>query len=209
MYQKRYGARFFLTIIFAALILLGTAVVVEAQNKTRAAYVAISGIFTPVWIAADERLYQKHQIDVDTVFIGGSPSAVGALVAGEVDVIYGGADPIVAAILNGAELTLAGFISHTTPISLYVPAGISTVDDLKGKTVAVTRFASSTTYMVKVCLAQHRMEPSIDVAIIQSGGYPESVVALQSGRVQGAMLAPPFSYKAEALGFKRKWNGSV
>jgi ABC-type nitrate/sulfonate/bicarbonate transport system substrate-binding protein len=44
--------------------------------------------------------------------------------------------------------------------------------------------------------------------LIQSGGYPESLAALQSGRVQGAMLTPPTTYRAEALGFKRIWNGS-
>ena len=51
-----------------------------AQNKIRAAYSSISGIFTPVWIATDERLYQKNQIDADLVYIGGSSVAVSALI---------------------------------------------------------------------------------------------------------------------------------
>ena len=180
----------------------------QAQNKVRAAYSSISGIFTPVWIATDERLYQKNQIDADLVYIGGSSVAVSALIAGEIDFIYGGADPIVSGILGGADLTLAGFISNTTPISLYVVPGIARVEDLKGKTVAVTRLASSTAYMAKVCFAQYNMEAVKDVPLIQSGGYPESVAAMQAGRVQAAMLAPPATYRAEALGFKRIWNGA-
>jgi len=180
----------------------------HAQNKIRAAYSSISGIFTPVWIATDERLYQKNQIDADLVYIGGSPVAVSALIAGEIDFIYGGADPIIGGILGGADLTLAGFISNTTPISLWVGAGFNKVEDLKGKTVAVTRLASSTAYMAKVCFGQSRLEAMKDIPLIQSGGYPESLAALQAGRVQGAMLSPPFTYRAEALGFKRIWNGS-
>ncbi|HUK41236.1 MAG TPA: ABC transporter substrate-binding protein, partial [Candidatus Acidoferrales bacterium] len=180
----------------------------QAQNKIRAAYSSISGIFTPVWIATDERLYQKNQIDADLVYIGGSPVAVSALIAGEIDFIYGGADPIIGGILGGADLTLAGFISNTTPISLWVGAGFNKVEDLKGKTVAVTRLASSTAYMAKVCFGQSRLEAMKDIPLIQSGGYPESLAALQAGRVQGAMLSPPFTYRAEALGFKRIWNGS-
>ena len=180
----------------------------QAQNKIRAAYSSISGIFTPVWIATDERLYQKNQIDADLVYIGGSPVAVSALIAGEIDFIYGGADPIIGGILAGADLTLAGFISNTTPISLWVGAGFNKVEDLKGKTVAVTRLASSTAYMAKVCFGQSRLEAMKDIPLIQSGGYPESLAALQAGRVQGAMLSPPFTYRAEALGFKRIWNGS-
>jgi ABC-type nitrate/sulfonate/bicarbonate transport system substrate-binding protein len=77
-----------------------------AEVRIRAAYSSISGIFTPVWIASDLRLYQKHQTDADLVYIGGSAVAVSALIAGEIDFIYGGADPIIAGILGGADLTL-------------------------------------------------------------------------------------------------------
>lgn len=199
--------RSFFRLALAALFVCA-AEAAHAQNKIRAAYSSISGIFTPVWIASDERLYQKHQIDVDSVFIGGSPVAVSALVAGEIDFLYGGADPIVSGILAGADLTLAGFISHTTPISLYVAPGISQVEELKGKTVAVGRLSSSATYMLKVCLEQHRMALTKDVTLIQAGGYPGAAAALQSGRVQAAMLAPPFTYQVQGLGFKRIWNGA-
>ncbi len=196
------------TVAVAALCLVSTFSLADAQNKIRAAYSSTSGIFTPVWIASDERLYQKHQTDADLVFIGGSAVAVSALIAGEIDFIYGGADPIIAGILAGADLTLAGFISTTTPISLYVAPGITKVEDLKGKNVAVTRLASSTAYMAKVCFGQYKLEAMKDIMLLQSGGYPESLAALQAGRMQGAMLSPPFTYRAEALGFKRIWNGA-
>src|SRR5467141_3936493 len=81
--------------ILVTLSILGLYSFAQAQNKIRAAYSSISGIFTPVWIATDERLYQKNQIDADLVYIGGSSVAVSALIAGEIDFIYGGADPIV------------------------------------------------------------------------------------------------------------------
>ena len=201
-------SKFLVSLLLVVVILAATHVAGFAEDRIRAAYSSISGIFTPVWIASDMRLYQKHKTEADLVYIGGSAVAVSALIAGEIDFIYGGADPIIAGILGGADLTLAGFISNRTPISLYVGAGLAKVEDLKGKTVAVTRLASSTAYMTKVCFGQVRLEPVKDIPLIQSGGYPESLAMLQSGRVQGAMLSPPFTYKAEALGFKRIWNGS-
>jgi NitT/TauT family transport system substrate-binding protein len=192
----------------ALLILIVAGSAAQAQNKIRAAYASISGIFTPVWIATDERLYQKHQVNADLIYIGGSSTAVSALIAGEIDFIYGGADPIIAGILSGADLTLAGFISNSTPISLWVGSGIGKLEDLKGKLVAVTRLASSTAYMAKVAFAQVNLEAMKDVPLIGAGGYPEALAALQGGRVQGAMLSPPFTYRAEALGFKRIWSGA-
>lgn len=197
-------------VLIVALSFLLAAPLAHAQSKIRASYSSISGIFTPVWIATEERLYQKHQTDADLVYIGGSAVAVSALIAGEIDFIYGGADPIIAGILAGADLTLAGFISNTTPISLWVGAnsGVNKIEDLKGKIVAVTRLASSTAYMAKVAFAQSKLEPIKDIPLIGAGGYPESLAALQAGKVQGAMLSPPFTYRAEAMGFKRIWNGA-
>ncbi len=195
-------------VVVVGVLALPSNVSADSSNKVRAAYSSISGIFTPVWIATEERLYQKNQLDTDLIFIGGSSAAVSALVAEEIDFLAGGADPIVSGILSGADLAIVGFISNTTPMSLYVAPGISRVEDLKGKTVAVTRFASSTAYMMRVCLTQFKMDPGKDVPLIQSGGYPESLAALQAGHVQGAMLTPPTTYRAEALGFKRIWNGS-
>ncbi len=208
MTLRSRNSKLLVLLAVAVVILTCTHTAALAQDKIRAAYSSISGIFTPVWIASDLRLYQKHQTEADLVYIGGSAVAVSALIAGEIDFIYGGADPIIAGILGGADLTLAGFISNRTPISLYVGAAVAKVEDLKGKTVAVTRLASSTAYMAKVCFGQYRLEPVKDIPLIQSGGYPESLAMLQAGRVQGAMLSPPFTYKAEALGFKRIWNGS-
>ena len=72
-----------------------------------------------MWIATDERLYQKYQTDADLVYIGGSSVAVSALIAGEIDFIYGGADPIIAGILAGADLTLGRFyLEYDTDQSL-------------------------------------------------------------------------------------------
>lgn len=196
------------SIIYAPLFLVALLGIGHAQNKIRAAYASISGIFTPVWIATDERLYQKNGVNADLVYISGSSVAVSALIAGEIDFIYGGADPIIAGILSGADLTLAGFISNSTPISLWAPSGVGKLEDFKGKLVAVTRLASSTAYMAKVAFAQVNLEAMKDVSLIGAGGYPEALAALQGGRVQGAMLSPPFTYRAEALGFKKIWNGA-
>src|SRR5258706_5748994 len=81
------AGRFFLV----TLSILGFYSSAQAQNKIRAAYSSISGIFTPVWIATDERLYQKNQIDADLVYIGGSSVAVNAPIARGIAFIFRGA----------------------------------------------------------------------------------------------------------------------
>ena len=85
MTLRSHKSKFLFHLALAVVILLGTHRTALAQDKIRAAYSSISGIFTPVWIATDLRLYQKHQTDADLVYIGGSAVAVSALIAGEID----------------------------------------------------------------------------------------------------------------------------
>ena len=179
-----------------------------APAKSRAAYTVISGILTPLWIAAEEGAFRKYNLALDLVFISGSPVTISSLVSGEIDFAAPGAEPAVSAILAGADLSIVAFVANRTPISLYVEPTIAKVEDLRGKTVALTSFASSGAYLLKVCLGEVRLEQRKDVQVTQSGGYVESLAALSSGRVQGALLAPPISCRAEALGFKKIWSGA-
>jgi len=178
-----------------------------ASAKLTAAYTTVGAILTPVWIPLEKGIFQKYGLDVDMKFISTGPVVVSALIAGEIDIAAAGGEPIVSGILGGAELTIIGFGTTTTPVSLYVVPTITQVEQLKGATVAVSRLTSSGAYILKVGLKRAGLEAIRDVTMIQVGGIPESLAALQGGRVQGAMLSPPTTYKAEALGFRRIWSG--
>ena len=175
--------------------------------KLTVAYTTVGAILTPVWIPLEKGIFQKYGLDVDMKFVSTGPVVVSALIAGEIDIAAAGGEPIVGGILGGADLTIMGFGTTTTPVSLYVVPTITRVEQLKGAIVAVSRFTSSGAYILKVGLKRAGLEAIKDVTLIQVGGIPESLAALQGGRVQGAMLSPPTTYKAEALGFKRIWSG--
>ena len=175
--------------------------------KLTVAYTTVGAILTPVWIPLEKGIFQKYGLDVDMRLITTGPVVVSALIAGEIDIAAASGEPIVSGILGGADLTIVGFGTTTTPVSLFVIPSITQVEQLKGATVAVSRLTSSGAYILKVGLKRAGLEAIKDVTLIQAGGIPESFAALHAGRVQGAMLSPPTTYKAEALGFKRIWSG--
>lgn len=200
---------FFLAlVIFATHLSLGvsTANGGAASTKVSVAYTTVGGILTPIWIPVEKKIFEKYGLDVSMKFVSTGPVVVSALMAGEIDVAAAAGEPIVAGILGGAELTIIGFGAVTTPLSLFVVPAISNFEQLKGATLAVSRLTSSGAYMLKVGLRKHGLEPFKDVTLIQVGGIPESLAALQTGKVQGAMLSPPTTYRAESGGFKRLWN---
>jgi ABC-type nitrate/sulfonate/bicarbonate transport system substrate-binding protein len=195
-----------LVVKFAASELSGAASPSPQLAKVTVAYTTVGGILTPIWIPVEKGIFQKYGLDVSMNFVSTGPVVVSALIAGEIDIAAAGGEPIVGGILGGAELTIIGFGSTTTPLSLFVIPTITQFEQLRGGVLAVSRLTSSGAYMLKVGLRKHGLEPFKDVTIIQAGGIPESFAALQGGKVQGAILSPPTTYKAEAAGFRRLWN---
>ena len=98
---------------------------------------------------------------------------------------------------------IIGGISNSVLMSLIVAPEISTVAGLRDGRLAVTRFGSLSDFMARTYLRRAGLTPDRDVALIQTGGYPESVAALQAGAVKGAMLSPPYHKIAmKRLGFR-------
>ena len=109
------------------------------SDKLTLGYTTVGAILTPVWIPAEMGIFQKYGLDVDMKFITTGPVVVSALIAGEIGIAAASGEPIVSGILGGADLTIMGFGTTTTPVSLYVIPSITQVEQLKGATVAVSR----------------------------------------------------------------------
>jgi LysM repeat protein len=95
---------------------------------------------------------------------------------------------------------IAGVV-NTLTFKFYVDKTIKQPDQLKGKTVAVTRYGSSTDFALRYALERYGLTPEKDVAILQAGNMPAMVASLESGKIQGAILSSPFTLKAKNLGF--------
>ena len=102
-------------------LLLATAGAANAQ-KLRVAYTAFAGTFTILWVGKEAGLYQKHGVDMELLFIGSSTTAVNALLAGDVDIVYSAAGAVVDANLAGGDLMMErresdGHILMTGPVA--------------------------------------------------------------------------------------------
>jgi ABC-type nitrate/sulfonate/bicarbonate transport system substrate-binding protein len=75
------------------------------------------------------------------------------------------------------------------------------VADLKGKTIGVTRFATPAQYSAILALRKFGLEAERDAKLLQTGGIPNSLAAMQKGVVQAAVLTAPTTIQARALGY--------
>jgi NitT/TauT family transport system substrate-binding protein len=92
---------------------------------------------------------------------------------------------------------------NTLEHSIYTHAAIKKPGDLKGKRIGVARSGSSDHYGAMVALKKWGLEPDKDVALVAIGGPPDRFLALQAGRVDGTLLQPPLTLRAQKAGFNR------
>jgi len=169
--------------------------------KLTVGYSPISAATLPFFIAVEERPFQKHGLEVVPVFFGGSPLINAAMMAGEFPIGLTGGAGIISSQLAGSDLTVIGSYLQVLTIDGMAKPAIKTIDDLKGKKVAVSRIGASTYFAGLSMLDSRGMKPT-DVVFIQAGGVGESYTALANGAVDAAMIGYPFSLKAKQAGFQ-------
>ena len=169
--------------------------------KLTVGYTPITAATLPLFIAIDEKLFQKHGLEVVPVFFGGTPLIVSAMMAGEFPIGLTGGGGIISSRLAGSDLTVIGSYLQVLTINGMAKPEIKSINDLKGKKIAVSRIGASTYFAAVAMLDSRGMKPT-DVLFIQAGGNSQSFATLTNGAVDAAMLGYPFSLKTKQAGFQ-------
>jgi NitT/TauT family transport system substrate-binding protein len=190
-------------ILIAALVgIRAEAQVRAAPEKLRIAYSAIGSSQSPLWIAHEAGIFKKHGLDVEMVYLGGGSRAAQVVVSGEVPIAMFTGASVISANLAGGDLVNVASGMNVMPFFLVVTPAVRQIEDLKGKKVAVTRFASATDYALRYAAERWPVKPDRDFTVLQIGGQPEMIGGLKSGAIQGAMLNAEFTVIARREGFR-------
>lgn len=168
----------------------------------RVAYSAISGAMGPLWVAHDLGIFSRHGIDVQLLYIGGGAVVTQALLSGDVQFVRLGANAVVQASLRGAELKMIANTINRLVFSLMTRPEIKSPADLKGKKVGVTRLGGSTDFALDLALKKWGLRRGTDVAVLQAGGMPQLLGAIQRGAIDAGVISPPTNLQALKLGLK-------
>jgi ABC-type nitrate/sulfonate/bicarbonate transport system substrate-binding protein len=177
-------------------------------QKLTVGYTPISGAAIPLFIALEERLFQKYGYDVAGIFMGGSPLINSAILAGEFPIGYTGGGAIISSRLGGSDLIAIASPLQVLTIDGWAKPEIKSISELKGKRVGVTRFGASTYFAALSMLESAGVKPS-EVTFIQNGGVGESLAALMGGRVDVCMIGYPFGLRAKNAGFQLLFRPST
>lgn len=138
--------------------------------------------FSPFYVAADFGLFTDQGLDVTLRHHGAQEDAFGALMGGQEDVVFASGDEAVVASVAGAPVATFGTVFQQFPGVLLTPvsSGITTVEDLRGRTIGTPGHFGSSYYTVLAAL--HLAGLDEDDVTLQDIGFTQ-VSALTSGRV--------------------------
>jgi NitT/TauT family transport system substrate-binding protein len=189
------------TAVFALLIPALWNAPAQAQlTKLNVAYSAISGDALPAWIAKDAGIFEKNGLDVQLVFFTGGTTAVMALVSADTPIAQLAGAAVINSVMAGSDAAL--IVGGVTSLNYYLMGRpeIKTAEQLKGGSVAISRFGSSSDFIARYALQKVGLTPGKDVTIVQIGSTTARVDAALTGRVQATVVNPPASIIAQKRG---------
>lgn len=189
--STRRAVRFLLLLFFFCLVVPPTPVSAQRLTKLTVGYSAISINQLPGWVAKETGIFHRNGLEVQLVYFTGGTPALMALVSGYTAVSQNAGPETVNAHLGGADAVFIAGGTVTLDWWLLSRSEIKTAEQLKGGTVAISRFGSASDFVARFALQRIGLVPEKDVAIIQLGSTTDRLAALGAGRIQATVLPPP------------------
>ena len=171
-------------------------------RKVRMAFTSLSSVMCPPWIAREIGIFNKHGLDVEVIATPTGVEGMNALIAGEVQFLQISGGTTASAALGGADVMVVGTTLDVLVQSLMARPEIEKAEQLKGKSVGITRFGTSIDVGARLALKHFGLVPEKEVAIVQVGGMESMVTALQTNRIQAGILSYPAITQALKLGHR-------
>ena len=168
-------------------------------------YAALTAGQVAPWMAKEAGYFTKYGIEAELIYIP-AVAATQALIAGEIQLAQVTGVSTSGAILAGADVRIIASVQDRLSGSIYARPEIKTPEDLKGKKIGISRFGAVSETAVAMFLARFGLKRNTDVAIIQLGGLPEIITAMERGGVDAGFANPPQTSRARRLGMKELFD---
>jgi NitT/TauT family transport system substrate-binding protein len=186
--MKRLGRLFERAILVAlAFLFVGGDSFPAELKKLTLGYSTVGPAETGLWMAKEIGAFEKYGIDVDLIYISAGPIVVQALIGGDLQAGLAATNAVIAAVLGGGSLVSVMSLVNRPYYRLWVHPEITRLDDLRGKTLGVSRFGSVTDNLTRILLRKKGLEGAVNVR--QLGGTPEMAAAFKYRQIAGAVIS--------------------
>ena len=156
-------------------------------KKLTLGYSTVGPAGTGLWMAKEIGAFEKYGIDADLIYISSGPVVVQALIGGDLQAGLAATNAVIAAVLGGAPLVSVMSLINRPYYRLWVQPEITRIEDLRGKTLGVSRFGSVTDNLTRILLRKYKLDNAVNVR--QLGGTPEMAASFKYRQIAGAVVS--------------------
>ena len=184
--MKQFG----LTAVFLSWLAAGFVQAAEAPAKFILAYGAIGGNAMPLWIAKEQGIFRKYNLDPQLVYIIAG-RAMQSMLAGDIQFGLLGATHVTNAVTAGGDMAMLLGMEEKLSYFLNTRPGIKSAEELKGKKVGIGTPSGSLALATYVGLDHLGLVPRRDgITLLNTGSTPERMTALFAGSIDAAFFNP-------------------
>jgi ABC-type nitrate/sulfonate/bicarbonate transport system substrate-binding protein len=188
MGMKRFTERWARALLVLAITCrLGGGAEAAELKKFTLGYSTVGPAGTGLWMAKEIGAFDKYGIDADLIFISAGPIVVQALLGGDLQAGLAATNAVIAATASGAPLVSVMSLVNRPYYRLWVQPEIAHIDELRGKTLGVSRFGSVTDNLTRILLRKYKLDGAVSVR--QMGGTTEMAAAFQRRQIAGAVIS--------------------
>jgi NitT/TauT family transport system substrate-binding protein len=153
----------------------------------------------PLFFGVDQKIYEAEGLQVDLVRISGGNIIPSALLNRELDYTSSANFSLFA----GLPIRTIGAMQIKTPLSLVVRPEIKSGADLKGKSIGIARPGSLTDNIAREFARHYGLNPDRgEITTLGLGDHTARILALQTNRVQAAILDAPADIQVQSQGYR-------
>ncbi|MGN1140693.1 MAG: ABC transporter substrate-binding protein [Oliverpabstia sp.] len=158
----------------------------ETLEKVILNEVAHSIFYAPQYVAIENGYFEKEGIDLELVTGYGADKTMAAVISGDAQIGFMGAEASVYAYLEGANDPVVNFAQGTQRAGNFLVAREEMPDfqwsDLKGKNILGGRKGGMPEMVFEYILKQNGLDPSVDMNINQSIDFGSTAAAFSGGQ---------------------------
>jgi NitT/TauT family transport system substrate-binding protein len=188
-------------LVFIWSLVVGTSYAAEPPARFMLAYGAIGGNAMPLWIAKEQGIFRKYNLDPQLIYIIAG-RAMQSMIAGDIQFGLLGASHVTNAVTAGGDMTMVLGMEDKLNYFLNVRQGIKSAEDLKGKKVGIGTPSGSLAMATYVGLDQLGLVPRRDrITLLNTGSTPERMSSLFAGGIDAAFFNPEVEQVVLQQGF--------
>ena len=190
-----------LTISFSCYMIAATVHAAESPTKFMFAYGAIGGNAMPLWLAKEQGIFRKYNLEPQLIYIIAG-RAMQSMLAGDIQFGLLGASHVTNAVTAGGDMAMLLGMEDKLNYFLNVRPGIKSAEDLKGKKVGIGTPSGSLAMATYVGLDHLGLVPRRDrITLLNTGSTPERMSSLFAGGIDAAFFNPEVEQVVLQQGF--------